>query len=321
MAETPSPMNDSHQAHDLRGTASRPWHEVATVRRSPGEAPYPPFPPLQPDHLFFNVSLMPYATHPCVCELGQSVRQQLSALRLADYLNKTERVELHIVNRAVEFMLDVPGIASLHREDLLAIYTDEGFHTWMMARFRRDVQGQSGHVLPQGPSLAVIRVLSLCVAVPQAYRGLAIIAAASVTETLITGTLRRAGASDDVYPPVCVLLADHASDEMRHQAAFVRFVSEWVPTLSSTERECLDTLIPELMMAFLAPELPTWRDHLCAVGLEEAVADRVIHESVDPLEIGVQMMEAALVPRRLFERLGMSCAETFSRRASRWRPP
>ncbi|MGC7404559.1 diiron oxygenase [Pandoraea pneumonica] len=295
-----------------------PWHEAAAVRRRQGDTP---FPPLLPDHLFFNLSLMPYAVHPCVCALGQSARQQLSALRLADYLNKTERVELFIVNRAVEHMLDVPGVASVHRDDLLAIYTDEGFHTWMMERFRGDLHRQTGYTLPQQPSLSVIRVLALCEAVPHAYRGLAIMAAATVTETLITGTLRRAGASDDVYAPVGVLLADHACDEMRHQAAFVRFVGEWLPTLSRTEREFLNALIPDLMMAFLAPELPTWRAHLCAVGLEEDVADSVIRESVDPLEVGVQMMEAALVPRRLFERLGMSCAHTFSQQAGRWRPP
>lgn len=295
-----------------------PWHEAAAVRRRQGDAL---FPPLLPGHLFFNLTLMPYAMHSCVCTLGQSARQQLSALRLADYLNKTERVELFIVNRAVEHMLDVPGIASVHRDDLLAIYTDEGFHTWMMERFRSELHRQTGYTLPQQPSLSVIRVLALCEAAPQAYRGLAIMAAATVTETLITGTLRRAGASDDVYAPVGGLLADHASDEMRHQAAFVRFAGEWVPTLSRIEREFLNALIPDLMMAFLAPELPTWRAHLCAVGIDEDMADTVIRESIDPLDVGVQMMEAALVPRRLFERLGMSCAHTFSQQASRWRPP
>ncbi|QHE90798.1 hypothetical protein PI93_002420 [Pandoraea fibrosis] len=296
----------------------RPWQDVAVVTRRAAETP---FPPLLPDQLFFNVALMPYATHPLVCALGQAARQQLSALRLADYLNKTERVELHIVNRAVEAILNMPGIASVSRDDLLAIYTDEGFHTWMMERFRRRLLCHTGYSLTQGASLSVARVLALCETVPATHREMAIVAAASVTETLITGTLRRAGACDDVYPPVRELLADHAADEMRHQAAFVRFVSEWVPLLSPGERASLNALLPDLMTAFLAPELPVWRDHLCLIGLDEADADLVIRESIDPLQVGVQMMEAALVPRRLFERLGMTCAERFAQQASRWRPP
>ena len=296
----------------------KPWQEVAAVTRCAMEAP---FPPVQPDHVFFNVSLMPYATHPLVCEHGQAARQRLSALRLEDYLNKTERVELHIVNRAIEQMLDISGITSVGRDDLLAIYTDEGFHTWMMERFRTRFFSVTGYALTQRPSLSVARVLSLCEAVPLTHRGLAIVGAAAITETLITGTLRQAGACDDIYPPVRMLLAEHGADEMRHQAAFVHFVGEWVPSLSAQERGFLDELLSELMTAFLSPELPVWRAHLCEIGLDDADADRVIRESVDPLQVGVQMMEAALVPRRLFERLGMSCPERFAQRASRWRPP
>ncbi|WP_353190439.1 diiron oxygenase [Pandoraea pnomenusa] len=310
MADLSSEGMESHR--------QAPWREVAAVTRCSVEAC---FPPLQPDQLFFNVSLMPYATHPLVCEMGQAARQQLSALRLADYLNKTERVELHIVNRAVEQMMDIPGITSVSRDDLLAIYTDEGFHTWMMERFRRRLFERTGRELAQKPSLGVTRVMALCESVPATHRGMAIVAAASITETLITGTLRQAGACDDIYPPVRALLADHAADEMRHQAAFVRFVSEWVPALSSDERAFLNDLFPDLMLAFLAPELPVWHEHLCAVGMAAGDAEQVIRESVDSLAVGVQMMEAALVPRRLFERLGMSCAERFAQRASRWRPP
>lgn len=311
-------MDPAARRKGTHDSVHKPWREVAAVTRCETEAP---FPPLQSGHLFFNVSLMPYAAHPLVRELGQATRQRLSALRLEDYLNKTERVELHIVNRAIDQMLDIPGIASVGRDDLLAIYTDEGFHTWMMERFRRRFLSVTGYELAQRPSLSVVRVLALCQAVPAAYRGLALVAAASVTETLITSTLRQAGACDEIYPPVRTLFAEHGADEMRHQAAFVRFASEWVPSLSAKEREFVDELLPELMTAFLAPELSVWRKHLCAAGLDAADADRVIRESVDPLEVGVQMMEAALVPRRLFERLGMSCAERFAQRASRWRPP
>ncbi|AIU27995.1 hypothetical protein LV28_16835 [Pandoraea pnomenusa] len=296
----------------------RPWREVAAVTRCATETP---FPALRPDDLLFNVSLMPYAMHPLVCARGQATRQHLSALRLADYLNRTERVELHIVNRAVEQMLDIPGIRSVTRDDLLAIYTDEGFHTWMMERFRRHCHVATGYALTQCSSLSVTRVMALCEGAPLPSRATAVVAAAAITETLITGTLREAGAGDSVYAPVRTLLAEHGADEMRHQAAFVRFVGEWVPLLSPDERAFLDAIVPELMMAFLAPELPTWHAHLCAVGVTSRDADRILRDSVDPLQVGVQMMEAALVPRRLFERLGMSCTQRFAHRVGRWRPP
>ncbi|VVE64699.1 P-aminobenzoate N-oxygenase AurF [Pandoraea captiosa] len=308
----------AYGAPEVTPSPQRPWREVAAVTRCATEAP---FPSLEPGHLFFNVSLMPYAMHPLVCELGQSARQRLSALRFEDYLNKTERVELGIVNRAIERMLEIPRITSVTRDDLLAIYTDEGFHTWMMERFRGHCQRATGYVLAQGPSLSVARVQSLCDGAPMHYRDLAIIAAACVTETLITTTLRQAGAGDDIYPPVRMLLTEHGADELRHQAAFVHFSGEWLPSLPKDEGEYLDALLPELMTAFLAPEIPVWHDHLCEVGLDALQADRVLGESIDPLEVGIQMMEAALVPRRLFERLGLSCAERFAQHARRWRPP
>jgi hypothetical protein len=320
-ADARQPVADLGDVSEGRGVSvasARTWPESAAVVRCRTEAP---FPPLQSSHLLFNASLMPYAAHPLVRERGTMARQQLSARRLADYLNKTERVELHIVNRAVEQMLGLEPGVSVGRDDLLAVYTDEGFHTWMMARFRERLHATTGVALPQAPSPSIARVLALCEAVPPTRRGLAMIAAATVTETLITGTLRRAGAGNEIYPPVGVLLAEHAADEMRHQAAFVRFASAWVPSLSSEERECLDDLLPELMSAFLAPELALWREHLCAIGLDGDEADRVLRESVDPLEVAAQMMTAALVPRRLFERLGLSCADRFARLANRWRPP
>ncbi|AJP56202.1 hypothetical protein UC34_02675 [Pandoraea vervacti] len=303
---------------EMNPSPQRLWREVAAVTRCATEAP---FPSLTPGHLFFNVSLMPYAMHPLVCDLGQSARQRLSVLRFEDYLNKTERVELGIVNRAIEKMLEIPRITSVTRDDLLAIYTDEGFHTWMIERFRQHCQRTTGYVLARRPSLSVTRVQSLCDVAPAHYRNLAIIAAACVTETLITTTLRQAGAGDDIYPPVRALLAEHGADEMRHQAAFVRFSGEWLPSVSKDEGEYLDALLPELMTAFLAPEIPAWHDHLCSVGLDAMQADRVLGESIDPLEVGVQMMEAALVPRRLFARLGLSCSERFAQHARRWRPP
>lgn len=321
MPDTRRPVANLGDATGCRGASAgsaRPWRDVAAVVRCRTEAP---FPPLQSDHLFFSTSLMPYVVHPLVCERGKTARQQLSARRLADYLNKTERVELHIVNRAVEQMLDIGPSASVGRDDLLAIYTDEGFHTWMMARFRERLRATTGVALPQAPSPSVVRVLALCDGVPPARRGLAMIAAATVTETLITGTLRQAGVGDEIYPPVGALLAEHAADEMRHQAAFVRFAGTWVPSLSPEERECLDDLLPEMMSAFLAPEVPAWREHLCAIGLGGDEADCVLRESLDPLEVAAQMMAAALVPRRLFERLGLSCADRFAQIASRWRPP
>ncbi|GAB3625774.1 diiron oxygenase [Pandoraea terrae] len=277
------------------------------------------FPPLDAAHVFFNPELMPYCMHARVRERGMETIRSLSARRLADYLSTTECVELNIVNYAVEAMLGRAWVSDELRAEALAVYTDEGYHTLMMERFRHAIFSQTGYALARAPSSTMARLRHLCGPSTAARYTLAVVCCAIVTETLITTTLRKAGASDQVYPPVAALMLDHAADEGRHQAFFIRFAERFLPMLDDAAMAFVERLLPNVMMAFLAPDPVALKRDLAAVGIDDADAKSILLESFDITMVREQMMTAAVAPRRLFERLGMTCASAFEAKVARCR--
>ncbi len=292
------------------------WHARAMVRVRDANVP---FPPIAEGELFFNPELTPYVEHELVRQYPADTIRKLSANRLADYLTKTEAVELEIVNRAVEVLLAMPDVPVAMRKDLLAIYTDEGYHTLMMEDFRSKLIDATGFELRRSESEGLKRIAALHRDLPPAHQPLAIVCCAIVTETLITATLRKAGAFALVYGPVATLLADHAADESRHHVFFAHLADILMPTLDPPRRAFVEELLPKVMVAFLAPETDTVCRDLVEIGLTREDAIRAVVESHDPDVIRAQMLSAATAPRRLFQRLGLRSTDTFEDLVSQYR--
>lgn len=291
--------------YDARGVDS--WHRRALVRNKARLAFNTP---LADGDQLYNAALTAYAEHPLVVARDAGATRRLRALRLADYLAKTEEVEVRIVNDAVAAILARDDLPEAMRLDLLKIYTDEGYHVLMVAEFRETFQATTGLALARRPSEDLERILAILRELPEADRALGLVLSATVTETLITSTLRQSS-DRQLYPPVAEMLADHGQDESMHHAFFVRFAEFLVPRLTARERALAETLVPRFMGLFLSPGLATLRRDLAALGLGEDEVRRVLDESFD-LELWKNLFIASsTATRALFTRLGFDCVARF----------
>ncbi|MEU4780583.1 diiron oxygenase [Micromonospora sp. NPDC023633] len=284
------------------------WYSKAMVRVRDNVLSGPGW---QDSYTLYNRVLTPYTQHPLVERLGPDAILQLGAGRLADYLAKTEIVEIEVVNRAVEGILKLPAISEEMRADLLKIYTDEGYHVLMMAEFRRHIQDETGIWLARRPTRELASIAELVESFPPEKRPLAVICCAIVTETLITATLRQAG-GDTVYPPVTRMLAEHAADEARHHAFFHRFAELHLPPLIGSDTALVEEAFRRVLWYFLCPDFRRLRDDLVGQGLTVGQADRVVDESFDRADLREQFLAASVAPRRLFASLGLEAGDAFA---------
>jgi hypothetical protein len=283
------------------------WYEKAMVRIRDHVIDGPEW---SDAYSLYNTELTPFTQHPLVQGLGPRVALELGAGRLADYLAKTEVVELEIVNRAVEKILRRPDISEDMRLDLLKVYTDEGYHVLMMVEFRNHIYEKTGLWLGRRPARELDEIVGLIESFPPQHRDLAVICCAIVTETLITGTLRQAG-KGTVYPSVQKMLAEHAADEARHHAFFHRFAEQLLPGAMGKERHVVEDVFRQVLWYFLCPDFGRLRDELVAHGLTSAQATAVIDESFDRDELCAQFTTASAASRRLMSTLGLDAGHVF----------
>lgn len=273
----------------------------------------PAWPTWNEGEKFFSAALTPYLAHPVVQALGPRALNELGAQRLADYLAKTEIVEIEIVNRAIEYILTLSGLPESVRMDVLKIYTDEGYHVLMMAEFREGFHAATGASLARRriPELEAIFEVIQCL--PQHYQGLGFLCCATVTETLITASLRQAD-DEQLYPPLARVLSEHAADEMRHQAFFTRFAQAYIPTLDKASRSVVERIYPLMMWLFLCPSMQQLRSDLVEAGVSQDCVDRVLDESFDRAQLQQQFLSASTAARQLFSRLGFAEVGFFEER-------
>ncbi|MFB7946912.1 diiron oxygenase [Kitasatospora phosalacinea] len=288
------------------------WYGKAMVRV---RDPEPVGPAWQDSHVLYNRALTPYTAHPLVAALGPRAALELGAGRLAEYLAKTEVVELEIVNRAVQRILELPGTPDEMRTDLLKVYTDEGYHVLMMEEFRTHIQQVTGLRLGRTPGREVGDIARLVAGLPRDKRPIAVICCAIVTETLITATLRQAG-GDTVYPAVTRMLAEHATDEARHHAFFHRFADGWIPTVVQRDRALVESVLRQVLWYFLRPDFGRLHADLVARGLTPRQAATAIDESHDRAELRRQFLAASAACRKLIGDLGLEAGEQFADRLS-----
>lgn len=305
MSEASAPFGEG----SVKDGADR-WYSRAMVRV---RDPRPRASEWQDSHVLYNQALTPYTAHRLVESLGPRAALELGGGQLAGYLAKTEVVELEIVNRAVERILELPAVPEDMRMDLLKIYTDEGYHVLMMVEFRKHIQEVTGIRLDRRPGREVGDIARLIGSLRPEQRPLAVICCAIVTETLITATLRQAG-GDTVYPAVTRMLTEHAADEARHHAFFHRFADDWIPTVAGKDRAVIESVFRQVLWHFLCPDFGLLRDHLVAQGLTAGQAAHVIDESFDRAELREQFLTASSACRRLIGGLGLEAGEHFADR-------
>ncbi len=258
-------------------SAFNTWHERASVRsaarRSLDDDPT--------DVRMFSPDLVPVARHRLVQQLPEPLFDAVLTQHLYRYLDFTTKLEVLVVNRtALGIALGTIGVAvpEQMRHDAFKIYCDEAYHALFSNDMRMQVQHRTGvkPLLPEKPYF-MTRLRHLQQQKPE-QRDLLEILFVIVSETLISATLANAPDDPTVAGAVRQMIDDHAIDEGRHHAYFAHFLTHLWASLPRNLRIQAALAVPDLILAFLAPDRPAIHAELRQHGMRNDDAHQVISE-------------------------------------------
>ncbi|MEW1758365.1 diiron oxygenase [Streptomyces cyaneofuscatus] len=297
-------MPSATNSHQYRSSFSS-WENRASVRVKPRRL----LEELETGKVFFPPELVPALYHPLVREHDEEVIQGLLLQRLYIYLDFTADLEQLVVSPVTQLISRRRSGFELPEEmlrDSYKICTDEAWH----AQFSDDLHGQLRTATKALPCTArqpyfLSRLEVLKAELGPSLKPLADLFFTVVSETLISSILSGIPKDQRVCTAVRETIADHAEDEGRHHAYFVRFFEYAWPQLTPGQRDLIGCLLPEFTVAFLRPDVDATFDMLRFTGMDSESVRGVIEETYPEARLQADMRAAAASTLRLFERNGV----------------
>lgn len=286
--------------------ALRTWYEAAGVRADPRRV-------LRDERregaFYWPPHLAPLVDHPAIRALGDEAREEILVRHLFQYLDLTANYELKVVNRACDLLAN--GRSGLYlpapvRLDAYKIYVDEGYH----ALYSRDLifqveEGSGIRHIPSDFQKYISFVQRAQEQVPASLHDMVMMLVVVVFETLVTATLTQIPKQRTVISTVRELVTDHAEDEARHSVFYSELFGYLWGQFDPKQRRLLGPLIPEFIVAPLAPPRDALRAWLSHVGVERDDIDDVIAESYPLADVQGAMARTARATLRLFGKHGL----------------
>jgi hypothetical protein len=269
-----------------------------------------PLPQFEPDAAgsLFPTELVPIANHEIVCAAGEDVRSRILACHLYRYMHFTAKLEHLVVNRTVLALangisgLDVPEWMRL---DAYKIYCDEAYHAFVAADLATKVARSKQLPTSWATTPYFIRRLSEIVDdVGPELGPLVEILFVICSETLISNTLSSAAEAPELTGAVRQALDDHAHDERRHHAYFAEFLRHLWPQLTESAQCAAGVLVPDLIDAFLRPDVDDCRRELCGYGFSRDETEQIVTESYPDDVVRSDRQHIARHTVRYFENVG-----------------
>lgn len=263
-----------------------------------------PMPALDP----YSRQLAPITEHSRVRDTGEALTQGIlraSLLRFADF---TVSLETDVVNEALKVVwrdrLGLP-ISERLRAEAGRTIVEESQHAYESDRIVRAFTGQEpgSLVLPTHPFLAYVD--SAMASVPTELRVHVLLAAATTTETAITGTLDVIPQDPTVHPGVRAYMREHAIDEGRHFRLVLAIFRQWWPQLTVAQRDLIGPMFPKLFKTYLAPDLAALDTTLQGLGLSRRDASAILSDVYSEERIKQVTMTAGRHSLRAFKDLGL----------------
>jgi hypothetical protein len=281
------------------------WDERASARRAPrreltdanGSKSLP----------LFSPSLVPAARHPLVRELGPEARDVLLTRHALRYLDFTAKLEHLVVNETVLSIahgvcgIDLPDEMRL---DAFRIYCDEGYHALFSADLMHQIQMRTGVKASREDPFFLTAFAEICEGLAPEQRPLARMLFVIVSETLITASLAESSRKTDMDPALRASLEDHASDEGRHHVYFAGYLPRLWAQLDASNRVLAAELLPDLLRAFLHPDLTGIEADLVLAGMSSEEAEQVVAETCSPEAIRRHTAGSSGRTVEYFRRLG-----------------
>lgn len=281
----------------------RNWEQHASVRVKPrrelAESP--------DSALYFPPELVPVASHPLVIDRGPEAVTRVLVHALYAYLDFTVDLEQNSVNpvcAAISQGRSGFWLPDPMRRDAFKIYTDEAWH----AQFSDDLADQVARAtcIPLVDTPPVLRkrlaTLSATTALPTP---LTAIVFAIVSETLISGILADIPRDQRVVGAVRDIVTDHAIDEGIHHAYFSSLLEYIWPQFRPSHKIAASLLLPDLIKAFLEPDLTRLASALYDIGLSEQEVGEVLCDCYDKASVLQTVRANARATLRYFTRLGI----------------
>jgi len=227
------------------------WDEKAWVRSKPHHVA-----PFEPDLWFFSSALSPLLLDPRVASAPEEIRRSLMVLTLYDWLEFTEWLEVGPVNSVCDRLRQphfLPWLSPQMKADALKVYTDEAGHAEMSHALARAVETYTGLESARLRPSFLDMFDSLMTDEEPTLAALVELFLAVTSETLITGTLNKLPSDPTVQQAVRDIAKDHATDEGRHHAYFRSVCLAVWPRLPTEVKRRVGVLLPEMILAFLAP--------------------------------------------------------------------
>jgi hypothetical protein len=280
------------------------WFERSSVRQAPRRV-------LDEDEEkhSFSPDLVPVAGHELVRALPGDVFEHVLTQHLYRYLDFTTKLEHLVVNRTVLGIAHRTLGVDLPEEmvfDAYKIYCDEAYHAVFSMDLLRQVRARTGiapRLAPEPYFMTRLRQLQESLA-PE-LRPLAELLFVVCSETLISATLAEVPDDARVHAAVRDTIRDHAQDEGRHHAYFASFLKYLWHQLSPPVRRELGPLVPDLVLAFLHPDLPSVREELLAHGLSADDSEQVLAEVYDERKVREHARGTARLTLRHFTSVGV----------------
>jgi hypothetical protein len=239
------------------------WYSEARVRHAAAPAPID-----REAGAWFAPELLPHAHHASVLALGPEVLNELLRRALARYLHATTLLEIRVVNPVAADLADRTDaffeITEHQRLQALQLYCDEGYHALASFEMLAQIGGE-----PQQTPAFLDRLGEIAARSDEALTRFLFTV---VTETAISANMQRLAQSRAVLPSVRSYVADHARDEARHAIYFGALFASFWSQINERDRGYWGALVPELIRAYLAPDLSAIRSDLREVGVRDASA-------------------------------------------------
>lgn len=252
-----------------------PWYERSAVRSAPARV----LDPVDRTQAMFSPDLVPVLQDARVRRLGSEVVRAASIRQALRYLEFTAVLEARVVNdvvRDIMFLEAGVTLPSVMVRDAHRIYTDEAFHAQFSYELAAQITDLTGVVHDRTVEPYFVRRLRAVKAANEpSLRRLIDYLFVFVSETLITGSLSTAAQDPRVVPAVRESLRDHARDEGRHHVYFAEFFRRLWGAVPESVRAAVAPVIPDLVEAFLAPDVTMAREELLLYGFETDEADDI----------------------------------------------
>ena len=225
------------------------------------------------------------------------------------YLDFTTALEQEVVNPV---LADVSkGFVNIQlspqlRLDAHRIYVDEAYHALAAVDVAQQISAATATPYKRtGQHEFVQRLQRTLERVNTEESRLLALAAATVSETLISGTLSQIPQDESVATVVRQTVAEHAEDERTHHAYFVKLHEVVWPRLSSKQQALLAPLYADFILGFLAPDKGNLESILEQAGTPSDRARTIVHETYESIDVMPGIRHAARATIRLLLRTGV----------------